>query len=154
MKGKVIKFVAFLLIVVLVVACAAPIANAGLVSNAQGESGSRPPPPTPNDSPQTKPSTPSTPTESGPKTITITHMTAIDGYVLDAAGQKIYAGTDSSTGVKPVEGVTVNLMSGDSVVSSMVTGADGHYSFSPSPGTYTVEFIYGEARDKDWNNVD
>lgn len=160
MKGKVIKFVAFLLIVVLVVACAAPIANAGLVSNAQGESGSRPPPPTPNDSPQTKPSTPSTPTESGPKTITITHMTTIDGYVLDAAGQIIGTGsgdnnaTDSSTGVKPVEGVTVNLMSGDSVVSSMVTGADGHYSFSPSPGTYTVEFIYGEARDKDWNNVD
>ena len=165
MKGKVIKFVAFLLIVVLVVACAAPIANAGLVSNAQGESGPRPDPPTPNNSPQTKPSNPSTPsTESGPKKTTITHMRTISGKVYEAVGQKIGEGkpdgtaSNSTIDGRPVEGVIVNLRSGGEdgeIKYHTITGPDGSYSFSPEAGTYTVEFRYGDINsDKiDKNNI-
>ena len=164
MKGKVIKFVAFLLIVVLVVACAAPIANAGLVSNAQGESGHRPPPPTPSDSPQTKPSNPSTtPTESGPKKTTITHMRTISGKVYEAAGQIIGEGTgdgqDSTIKGLPVEGVIVNLRSGGEdgeIAYTTITGPDGSYSFSPpNAGTYTLEFRYGDINSDriDKNNI-
>src|SRR5699024_8068289 len=129
MRRKIIRFLSFLILIIMITLCLAPTVHAGLVSNARGESGSRPPPPTPPDAPQTKPGTPSTPTETGPKKITVTHMTIINGYVYEDIGQQIGTnGSDSSRAQIPVAGVTVNLLSGNSVVSSTVTDANGYYS--------------------------
>lgn len=155
MKDKIIKLLAFLIIIILILSCSAPLVNAGLVSNARGESGPAPRPPTPSDSPQTRPDpTPKPDTDTGPKVVTITHKTSINGYVYEDIGQTIGTnGTDSTTAHIPIAGVTVNLMSKDKVVSSIVTDSSGYYSFSPSPGTYTVEFRYGDVGGKSANDI-
>ena len=151
MRRKVEILLVILILITLFTLYITPAVQAGLVSNAKGESGSRPPPPTPPDSPQTSPSTPSTPGESGPPTEIITHMTSINGYVYEDVGENIGTGDasgnshDSTNNHIPVAGVTVRLISGHSIADSTVTDENGFYSFSPSPGTYTVEFIYGNA---------
>ena len=151
MRRKIIRFLSFLILIIMITLCLAPTVHAGLVSNARGESGSRPPPPTPPDAPQTKPGTPSTPTETGPKKITVTHMTSINGYVYEDIGQQIGTnGSDSSRAQIPVAGVTVNLIG---TGMSVVTDENGYYSFSPPPGTYTTEFIYGNANNMSVSDI-
>ena len=43
-----------------------------------------------------------------------------------------------------VANVTVNILNGDNIVDSVKTDAEGTYSFSVEPGTYRVQFVYGE----------
>ena len=153
MKNKFIKMLIFFIIIILILICLIPTVKASLVSNARGESGSRPPPPTPPDDPST-PSQPGTVPSTGPVTITQTHMTEINGYVYEDIGQVIGTdGTDSTNLKLPVEGVTVNLLSGEQVVSSLITDSSGYYSFSPGAGNYTVEFIYGDIGGQAANNI-
>lgn len=133
------------------------VSYAGFLDGVRGESGYSPPPPTPHDAPQTTPSTPSTPSESGPSipTETITCYTSISGNVYEDLGYTLgTAGSDDTRdNDNPIEGVTVNLMSGGSVVSSQVTGADGSYEFRPSPGTYSLQFVYGDTSNINKSNT-
>lgn len=151
MRRKVEILLVILILITFFTLYITPAVHAGLVSNAKGESGTRPPPPTPPDAPQTNPSNPGTSGESGPPVVTITHMTSINGYVYEDVGEIIGTGDssgsahDSTNNHVPIAGVTVRLISGNSIVSTTVTNENGYYSFSPSPGTYTVEFIYGNA---------
>ena len=151
MRKKVEILLVILILITFFTLYITPAVHAGLVSNAKGESGTRPPPPTPPDAPQTNPSNPGTSGESGPPVVTITHMTSINGYVYEDVGEIIGTGDssgsahDSTNNHVPIAGVTVRLISGNSIVSTTVTNENGYYSFSPSPGTYTVEFIYGNA---------
>ena len=60
---------------------------------------------------------------------------------------------DTRDNDNPIEGVTVNLMSGGGVVASQVTGPDGSYEFRPSPGTYSLQFVYGDTSNINKNNT-
>ena len=147
MRSKIIRFLSILILIIMITLCLAPTVHASLVSNARGESGIRPPPTTPPDAPQTHPSNPSNPpADTGPKEYTIEHKTSINGYVYEEVGQEI-GSVDENGNVHdseklkiPVAGVTVNLIG---TGMSVVTDENGYYSFSPPPGTYTTEFIYG-----------
>lgn len=154
-KSKFMKIlVIFVLIFSMLYIQMAPV-QAGLLDNAKGESGPKPPPPTPPDDPGT-PSTPSTPGPSGPTIIEVPHYTKIEGKVREDVGEISIGtnGNDSQTATIGIPGVTVNLMQGETVVDSQITGSDGSYSFSPEPGTYSLEFIYGSIDGKDLNNTD
>ena len=96
MRKKVEILLVILILITFFTLYITPAVHAGLVSNAKGESGTRPPPPTPPDAPQTNPSNPGTSGESGPPVVTITHMTSINGYVYEDVGEII--GTGDSSG--------------------------------------------------------
>lgn len=155
-KNKKIVAVAIVFILLIEILCT--VSYAGFLDGVRGESGTYTPPPTPSDSPQTKPSTTPSEGNSGPSipTETITCYTSISGNVYEDLG---YAniGTGGSDDTRdndnPIEGVTVNLMSGGGVVASQVTGPDGSYEFRPSPGTYSLQFIYGDTSNIDKNNT-
>lgn len=155
-KNKKIMAVAIVFILLIEILCT--VSYAGFLDGVRGESGTYTPPPTPSDSPQTKPSTTPSEGNSGPSipTETITCYTSISGNVYEDLG---YAniGTGGSDDTRdndnPIEGVTVNLMSGGGVVASQVTGPDGSYEFRPSPGTYSLQFIYGDTSNIDKNNT-
>ena len=156
LKSKKIMIVVVIFILLMEILCTA--SYAGFVDGILGESGPAPAPPTPSDSPQTNPPSSSNPPSSGPSipTETITCYTSISGNVYEDLGYNIgTSGTDSSKdNDNPIEGVTVNLMSGGGVVASQVTGPDGSYSFRPSPGTYSLQFVYGDTSSIDKNNSD
>ena len=160
MKNKVVKaFVAIVLITIMILMQLQNIALAGLIDNAQGESGYSPPPPTPPDDPPTTIDPPDKPTKpSGPQTVTIPHYTSISGNVYEDLGySKIPSGgQDSSNSAKmAISGIKVKLLnSSGQVVSEQTTGANGSYHFSPSPGTYTVELEYGNIDGANLNNTE
>lgn len=55
------------------------------------------------------------------------------------------------SGEPGVQGVTVELLQGTTVIATQVTGADGHYLFTNlDPGTYTVHFILPSGLDADF----
>lgn len=155
-QNKKIIAVAIVFILLLEILCT--VSYAGFLDGVKHESGTYTPPPTPSDSPQTKPSTTPSEGNSGPSipTETITCYTSISGNVYEDLG---YAniGTSGSDDTRdndnPIEGVTVNLMSGGGVVASQVTGPDGSYEFRPSPGTYSLQFVYGDTSNINKNNT-
>ena len=151
------KIFMIIVVFILLIEILSTVSFAGLMDSVLGESGAAPPPPTPPDAPQTTPPSSSTPSESGPTipTETITCYTSISGNAYEDLGYK--KGENGSDSTKdnenPIEGVTVNLMSGGGVVSSQITGPDGSYSFRPSPGTYSLQFVYGDTSGIDRNNA-
>jgi len=127
------------------------------LDGARGESGSRPPPPTPPDAPlpPIEPSKPSEPSEPTIPTITVEHYTSISGNVYEDIGE-VFIGTegnDARDKCLAVPQVIVNLKSGDTIVDSRVTDGNGHYSFSPPPGSYSLEYIYGYLSESDLNSL-
>ena len=115
----------------------------------------------PEEPPDTPPDTPTTPIETPPSTSgheTISFYNEINGTIYESIGKNIGTnGTDDHNNVasiikKPIEGVTVQLWQDDTLVSSMRTGSDGKYSFSPSPGTYYTKIVYGDIDNEDLNN--
>lgn len=151
MGNKRIKLFIVLVLIIILISSLSSFVYADICGNARSESAPCSPPTRDSSTPSTP--TP-TPTISGPKTYTVTHYTTIEGCVYEDIGESIgTSGVDSSQIGLPIAGVTVNLLRGDSVVSSTVTGSDGTYSFSPSPGTYTTEFIYGNIDKTNLNNT-
>ena len=123
----------------------------------------------PNDDPQTPsdPVTPSEPSEpSGPEIRPVPHYISITGNIYEDLGYT-KPGTAGGHGSEDdqwnkddertrtaINGAVVKLIdSSGNVVATQVTGADGSYSFSPSPGTYSIELQYGNIDGLDLNNT-
>ena len=151
MKVKSEKIVAVVIIFIFLIEILCTASYAGFLDGVRGESGTRPPPSTPHDAPQTTPSTPSTPSEPSDGVIRRTEVyhNAISGTVTEDMGYvSAGAGNDDAKNGKPIAGVKVSL--GDA---STVTGEDGTFKLSPSPGTYDLVFDYGDISGIDSNNI-
>lgn len=139
------RIIAIIVMFIMMIEILCTASYASFIGGVLGESGPAPSPPTPNDSPS-NPSPPSSSTPSGPTIPTeiITHYTAISGNVNEDLGYSVgTAGADNEKQTIPIEGVIVNLKQGGSTVASTRTDASGNYKFTPSPGTYSLEFVYG-----------
>ena len=71
------------------------------------------------------------------------------GYDISTTG-----GVDSQKKTGPIEGITVELYQGDSLVDRKLTAADGSYVFEPSPGTYSIKYRYGDTSLADPSNTE
>ena len=71
------------------------------------------------------------------------------GYDISTTG-----GVDSQKKTGPIEGITVELYQGDSLVDRKLTAADGSYAFEPSPGTYSIKYRYGDTSLADPSNTE
>ena len=177
MRSKKLKiFVSILLIIVIifmqcgnVLAMSMPPPPPGIPSQGADEAPGKPVT-IPNDDPQTKPSEPVTPSEpsepSGPRYETKEHPIKIEGNIYEDLGYT-KPGTAGGSGSEDdqwhkddertrtfINGAVVKLIdSSENVVATQVTGEDGSYSFSPSPGTYSVELQYGNIDGLDLNNT-
>ena len=140
------RIIAMIIMFIMLIEILCTASYASFIEGVLGESGPAPSPPTPSDSPS-NPSPPSSSTPSGPTipTETIVHYTSISGNVNEDLGYSVgTAGTDNQKQTTPIEGVIVNLKQGGNIVASTRTDASGNYKFTPSPGTYSLEFVYGQ----------
>lgn len=158
MRSKKLKVFVSILLIIVIIFINATYVMAGLIDGAKGESGHSPDPPTPPDANKpSQPSTPSQPSEpSGPEVVTIEHKVSITGNIYEDLGIIIPGtnGNDATRSKTPIDGAVVKLIdSSGNVVATQVTGQDGSYSFSPSPGTYSVELQYGNIDGLDLNNT-
>lgn len=120
-----------------------------LADLARQESGPRPDPETPEDTPINQ-----EPTSDGIERITVIHNTSIEGNVYEDLGEIMYGNVNKEPqkGSSPISDITVRLMSGNTVVDKMKTDKNGYYSFSPAEGTYSLEFVYGDITDSNLND--
>lgn len=155
MSMKSSKIIAIILVLVMLLGMLCTVSYAGFIDGVLGESGSAPAPPTPPDAPPT--TIPSTPSGSGEPAIpveTITCYTSISGNVYEDLGYtSIGNKEDDKKSTKPIEGVIVRLKQNGNVIQTMRTDESGNYSFHPAPGTYSVDFVYGDLSGVDKNNT-
>lgn len=155
MSMKSSKIIAIILVLIMLLEMLCTVSYAGFIDGVLGESGSAPPPPTPPDAPPT--TIPSTPSGSGEPAIpveTITCYTSISGNVYEDLGYtSIGNKEDDKKSTKPIEGVIVRLKQNGNVIQTMRTDESGNYSFHPAPGTYSVDFVYGDLSGVDKNNT-
>ena len=66
-------------------------------------------------------------------------------FKLATIGDFVFADTDGDgiqdAGEDGIEGVTVRLRDGNTIIETTTTDADGNYAFTVDPGTYQVEFV-------------
>ena len=151
MKVKSKKIIAVVIMCIFLIELCT-VSYAGFLDGVRGESGYSPPPPTPSDSPQTTPpsssTTPSEPSD-GVTRRTRPYYNKISGTVTEDIGYtSAGAGNDDVKNGKPIAGVKVSLGS-----ASTVTGEDGTFELSPSPGTYDLVFDYGDVSGIDQNDI-
>lgn len=156
MRSKKLKVFVSILLIIIILLMQATYSNA-FPSGFPTEPGPLPDPPTPPDANKPSgPSTPSQPQPSGPQVITIEHKVSITGNIYEDLGIIMPGtnGNDATRSKTPINGAVVKLIdSSGNVVATQVTGEDGSYSFSPSPGTYSVELQYGNIDGLDLNNT-
>ena len=157
MRSKKLKVFVSILLIIIILLMQATYSNA-YPSAFPDEPGPLQDPPTPPDA--NKPSNPVTPSQpsepSGPEIRPVPHYISITGNIYEDLGI-IMPGTNGNDAIRsktPINGAVVKLIdSSGNVVATQVTGEDGSYSFSPSPGTYSVELQYGNIDGLDLNNT-
>lgn len=139
MRNKILKIGIIIILICSIVWLPIPTVYASLVNNAREESGDRPPPPVPPDEPSQPIDTPE-PVVDDTIRIEIPYFSTIEGNVYE--DMSFYGGTIPNQGIREI---LVQLCdSGGNTIGITRTDENGHYSFSPAPGTYTTKFLYGK----------
>ena len=174
---KILKIIAITIMCTLLIEVLYPVTSsyASFLGGAQSESrpAQKPPSPPPssgggggvissvnnnNDNTETTPDDDNTTeTPSGPPATQIVYedrYVGIKGNAYEDLGYDVSTtgGVDNQKKTEPIEGITVELYQGDTLVDRKLTASDGSYTFEPSPGTYSIKFRYGDTSMVDPNN--